>query len=140
MLPRATQYAIRAMVFLAAQPPGQLRGAQEISIAEHIPKPFLWKVLYKLQSKSLLRSFRGIGGGYELARPARSIYLNQVLSATGASPILHGCVLGFSECPQRKLCPVQPACAQLRKDVRKLFRQCTIADFAALPRNSGSRH
>ncbi|MCI0626445.1 MAG: Rrf2 family transcriptional regulator, partial [Acidobacteria bacterium] len=64
---RTAEYAIRAMAFLALQKPGKLTGAREISEAERIPIPFLWKILQLLTRRKLVRSFKGIRGGYELA-------------------------------------------------------------------------
>ena len=57
MISRPAAYAIRAMTFLAAQPPGKLAGAKEIAAAEHIPIPFLWKILGILAQRRLIRSF-----------------------------------------------------------------------------------
>src|SRR5258706_382394 len=71
MFPRSTQYAIRAMTFLAAQ--GRLCGAREIAEAEHIPMPFLWKILQKLAARKLIRSFRGVRGGCEMEKSQSSV-------------------------------------------------------------------
>lgn len=124
------------MIFLAVQPPGKLSGAHEIAAAQRLPKPFLWKVLHKLRRKKLVRSFKGVGGGYELARPARRIRLHEVLSATGATPVFPSCIFGFSDCPKPNLCPLQPACAKIRNDLQ-LMKQRTIADLARMPGKPG---
>jgi len=73
LLSRSSEYAVRAMTFLAMQPSGKLTGAKEIAEAENIPIPFLWKILQNLARRRLIRSFKGLRGGYELAMPADSI-------------------------------------------------------------------
>ena len=133
LLSRATQYAIRAMIFLALQPPGKLSGAQEIASTQHIPKPFLWKVLHRLQRKKLVRSFKGVGGGYELAQPAGQIRLNRVVAAFENKPIFQGCLFGLSQCSETAPCPMESGCVKLENEVLKLLRSTTIGDFAIRP-------
>lgn len=124
------------MIFLARQPPGKLSGAHEISTAQRLPKPFLWKVLRKLHRGNLIRAFRGIGGGYELACPARRIYLSDIFAAAGDGPSWQNCLFGFSECPKHKPCPLHSTCTRIRKDFQRIARQCTIADLAGIRGNS----
>ena len=82
MFSRSSGYAIQALTYLAAQPSGKLVGAREMATRLEIPMPFLWKILRKLSEKKLVRSFKGVRGGYELARPARAISVSEVLAAT----------------------------------------------------------
>ena len=72
---RPCSYAIRALTYLALQPTGKLSGAREIAESEDIPHAFLGKVLLPLCREHLLRSRKGIAGGYELAQPAQEINL-----------------------------------------------------------------
>jgi Rrf2 family transcriptional regulator, iron-sulfur cluster assembly transcription factor len=128
MLSRASGYGIRAMAFLAAQAPGKLSGAREISASERIPKPFLWKVLHKLERKKLIRSFKGLGGGYELAVPARQIRLTHILAALGTPLPTFDCLFGLPSC-EEKTCPAHPSCKVIANNVQKLFTRCTVADL-----------
>ena len=129
MLSHSTQYAIRAMTFLASQPPGKLSGAQAISKAQNIPKPFLWKVLHKLERKHLVRSFKGKGGGYELARPAGRIPLSEILNVAGL-PAFERCVLGLPKCTDRNPCELHRQWKEIRNDLRAMLRQNTVGDLA----------
>ena len=70
------------MTFLAMLPPGRLAGAREISMAEQIPMQFLWKILQTLARRKLIRSFRGLHGGYELARPSDTIKISMLVAAS----------------------------------------------------------
>ena len=62
-------YAIRAMVELAAAGGGPVK-AERISQAQEIPIKFLENIMSDLRNAGLVRSQRGIDGGYWLARPA----------------------------------------------------------------------
>ena len=73
-------YAIRAMVELAAAGDGPVKG-DRISQAQSIPIKFLENILVDLRNAGLVRSQRGADGGYWLARPASEISLAQVIRA-----------------------------------------------------------
>jgi Rrf2 family protein len=82
MFSRSTGYSIEALTYLAGQPSGKLTGAREISAAARVPMPFLSKLLRNLSRHKLLRSFKGVRGGYELARPAEKVTIGEILAAT----------------------------------------------------------
>ena len=127
---RPSEYAIRAMTFLAAQEPGTLTGARAISDAENIPMPFLWKILRTLTQRKLVRSFKGIRGGYELARPAKRITLNDVFLATDGADFRDACVLGLPECDEQNPCPLHDKWKQIRTEMVQLLDHTSLADLA----------
>jgi Rrf2 family protein len=131
---RSTEYAIRAMTFLAAQGPGKLAGAREISEAENIPMPFLWKILQMLTKRKLVRSFKGIRGGYELARPADGVRLNEIVSATDGTDFRESCVLGLPECDKGNPCPLHDQWKQIRAGMAEMLDQTSLADLAEIAR------
>lgn len=73
-------YALRAMVELAAAPPGPLK-SERIAAAQEIPQKFLENILLDLRHAGLVTSQRGAEGGYGLARPAAEISLADVIRA-----------------------------------------------------------
>src|SRR5580765_3310265 len=73
-------YAIRAMVELAAAGEGPVKG-DRLAQAQQIPIKFLENILVDLRNGGLVRSQRGQEGGYWLARPAAEIDLAQVIRA-----------------------------------------------------------
>ncbi len=130
MFTRSAEYAIRAMTYLALQPTGKLTGAKEISQAEQIPMPFLWKILQNLARRKLVRSFKGVGGGYVLARPAGNICVQDVLWATEDRSLTEGCVLGLAECSEEKPCPLHSSWKEIRNRLNVTLCQTTFADLA----------
>jgi Rrf2 family protein len=73
-------YAIRAMLELAAAPPGPVK-AEAVANAQHIPRNFLENILLDLRHAELVASQRGAEGGYRLARPAEQISVADVIRA-----------------------------------------------------------
>ena len=118
------------MTYLALQPTGKLTGAREISQAENIPMPFLWKILQNLARRKLVRSFKGVGGGYVLARPAEDICVQDVLRATEDHSLTQGCVLGLAECSEEKPCPLHNSWKEIRERLNLTLCQTTFADLA----------
>jgi Rrf2 family protein len=129
MFSRFTGYALKALAFLAQQPPGKLTGAREIAAATEIPIPFLWKVLRHLNRTKFVRSAKGVYGGYELARPAKQISLISVVEATQRqNPDLH-CMLGIVECDPSQPCPLHEPWSDIRDRVQSTLSKKTVADL-----------
>jgi Rrf2 family protein len=76
-----TDYAIRAAAELAAAPEGQWVKTESVSNAQDIPLPFLLNILAELRTAGLVRSRRGVDGGYQLARPATAVNVADVIRA-----------------------------------------------------------
>jgi Rrf2 family protein len=76
-----TDYAIRAAAELAAAPEGAWVKTEGVSVAQDIPLPFLLNILSELRTAGLVRSRRGVEGGYQLARPATDITVAAVIRA-----------------------------------------------------------
>jgi Rrf2 family protein len=132
MFSRPAEYAIRAMTFLALQPPGKLSGAREIARAEDVPIPFLWKILQNLARRRLIRSFKGLHGGYELASPAHEISVKDIVRAMDNSAAAEGCVLGLAECSEKNPCPLHESWKDIRGRLTEMMEQTTVADLAAV--------
>lgn len=138
MFSKSAEYAIRAMTFLAGQPSGKLTGAREISRAEKIPVPFLWKILQNLARRRLIRSFKGVRGGYELARPAEEISLGDIAEATDGGDRVTSCVLGLPECSDENPCPLHTPWKDIRGKLTDMMEQTSLADLADVVRKRGT--
>lgn len=130
MFSRSSGYALQALTYLAAQPSGRLAGAKEIATGLGIPMPFLWKILRRLSDKKLVRSFKGVHGGYELARPAKSIRVSEVLAAGRDGDQMGRCVLGLDKCDDHDPCPLHFQSKDWRKQMETRLQLTTLADLA----------
>jgi len=79
-------YSIKALLDLSLQPQYGPASVRAIAERQHIPAPYLEKLLIDLRRAGLVRSLRGVYGGYQLARPPHAISLRQILAAVGESP------------------------------------------------------
>lgn len=80
-LSRTNVYAIRAMLALARDESGAPMPCSEIAQTGGMPERFLLQILRTLVNRELLRSARGVVGGYRLARPAVEISLADIIDA-----------------------------------------------------------
>ena len=75
-------YACRALLSLTlhAGEPGPT-SVRDIADRTGLPQPYLEQILLALKGAGLVRSKRGVGGGYVLAKPAEDIKLSDIISA-----------------------------------------------------------
>jgi Rrf2 family protein len=73
-------YALRATIELAATGDGPVKG-ERIAQAQEIPLKFLENILGDLRHAGIVRSQRGVDGGYWLARPPQEITVADVVRA-----------------------------------------------------------
>jgi Rrf2 family transcriptional regulator, iron-sulfur cluster assembly transcription factor len=139
MFSRTAEYAIRAMTFLALQPAGKLSGAREIAQAENIPMQFLWKILQNLARRKLVRSFKGVRGGYQLARSGDDISVDDVVRAADESSTAQGCVLGLASCSEETPCPLHHTWKGIREQLVHMLEQTTVAELARVAAQNRQR-
>jgi Rrf2 family protein len=89
-LSRASEYALEALVAIAARETDAPVVSHTIAEERGLPEKFLGKVLLPLVNGRILLSLRGPNGGYRLAKPAREITLLEVIEA------VEGPVRGFA--------------------------------------------
>jgi len=130
MFSRPCSYAIRALAYLAAQPPGKLSGAKEISARENIPPSFLSKVLVQLRRGRLIRSYKGIGGGYELAQAPDKITLLSIVTCMDGDAPFRTCVLEDHDCATQGECLLHGPWGRFRDELRQFLERSTLAEVA----------
>src|ERR687884_2327145 len=74
-------YATRALLSLALHGSERPTSVKEIAERTNLPQPYLEQILLSVKGAGLVRSKRGVGGGYVLARPPDEITLAQIVTA-----------------------------------------------------------
>ena len=104
-LNKLTDYGIVLMAHVARSPEETPHTARSLARETRLPLPTVGKLLRQLSEHRLLSSHRGVNGGYNLAREARSISVAEIILA------LEG-PIGFTECSVVKgLCNTERSCA-----------------------------
>jgi Rrf2 family protein len=74
-------YAARALLSLALHGSELPTSVKEIAERTNLPQPYLEQILLQVKGAGIVRSKRGVGGGYVLARPPAEITLAEIVSA-----------------------------------------------------------
>ncbi|MFV0444036.1 MAG: Rrf2 family transcriptional regulator [Planctomycetaceae bacterium] len=103
MLPKTSEYALRAVACLAAASQTSL-SAETIAARTKVPRRYLHKVLQDLVQAELVLSRPGPGGGYSLLKSADDLTILDVVNAVAPLERIRHCPLGLSSHTQ--LCPL----------------------------------
>jgi Rrf2 family transcriptional regulator, iron-sulfur cluster assembly transcription factor len=76
-------YSVKALLDLSFQPEYGPASVKAIAERQDLPAPYLEKLLIEMRRAGLVRSIRGVQGGYQLARHPAQISLGQILEAVG---------------------------------------------------------
>jgi len=128
---RASDYAVRVMIHLAALPPTFTVRQSELSKATEVSGHFLSKVLQQLVRAHLIRSQRGSGGGYALAVPAASVSLLDVVEAMEGPLRLNQCIGEDPSCERRSWCPAHQVWAAAQAAIVNVLGGASVASLAA---------
>ncbi len=89
---RKSDYALRAMVYIAAWEEDKICSINEISDAEKVPREYLAKILKELSLQGLLHSYKGINGGYRLAKSREEITFLSIVEAMQGKIAVNDCI------------------------------------------------
>ena len=127
---RESDYGIRSVLYLARQPFKKICFVNEISEDYKIPRSFLAKILQKLVKAKIVRSYRGVKGGFSLARQPRDISVLNVLEAIDGKVTLNLCLTDKKLCSFSRHCPVSAVWATAQSKVVEVLSKSNFEDMA----------
>ncbi len=133
MFSKATEYAIRATIFIAQKSSEENKlGIAEISRAIDSPRSFTAKIMQLLtKDNKVVSSVRGPHGGFFLSAKAKKLPVRSILVAMGEEAILEKCVMGLKLCSEVQPCPMHAQYKVIKKELISLFTAKTIQELAA---------
>jgi Rrf2 family iron-sulfur cluster assembly transcriptional regulator len=132
-LTRRGDYAVRAMLALAAQGGDSPMSARRIAEQMAIPARFVPHVLADLVAAGLVTARTGRTGGYRLARPAAEISLLDVITAVEGDARRTACVLRGIPCGSDGYCAVHPVFMAAQDAMLETLAGATLADVPLDP-------
>jgi len=127
---RETDYAMRCILYLSAQP-DKVVMVDEVSREMATPKSFMAKILQKLVKAGVVKSFRGVKGGFQLNRQPKDINLLDVIEAIEGVVALNACAVDSSLCGFSDTCGVHTIWVKLRVEVNELLKKHNFAEIVA---------
>ena len=136
-LSKKAEYALRAVAAMSRAPVGTTFSVQEVAAGERVPLKVLEQILVVLKNSGILRSRRGVGGGYQLVIPPARIRLRDVIQpfdgpfmplscTTAATATKSGC-----ECGVPGGCALSKTFAVLQIFAEDWLAKTTVADVLA---------
>lgn len=126
VISQAVEYSLRAMALLAQHSESPLT-VQYLAAKGQIPGPYLAKLLQGLVRGGLVRSQRGVGGGYSLSRSPDEITMADVVNAIEPLQRIRSCPLGLPG--HIHLCPLHRRLDQTLALVEEAFQQTRLSDL-----------
>jgi Rrf2 family protein len=139
MLTKATEYAIRALVYIELRnSEGKRPGFKEIAREIDSPEPFTAKILQLLTRQGIIGSMKGRGGGFFFETEERSLSIYSVIVAMEGKKFFEKCGFGLKNCNASNPCPFHNEYKKIRDDFTKLVQSETIQSFAEKVKNGNA--
>jgi Rrf2 family protein len=127
---KAEEYGIIGMIHLARQPRGAVVSLSEISKIENIPDKFLAKIFQNLTKSDLVKSHRGVRGGFSLAKTPRKITMGEIIRSVQGEEDPMKCVLKHHVCDKVAACPIRKAVLDANKQMFAVYNRHSLKELA----------
>ena len=123
------RYGLRILIDLATHDPEKPRMLKDIAESQQISEKYLSRLVIDLRRAGLIRSVRGVKGGFHLAKLPEEITLLKVLETMEGPLSVVDCVQSPEKCKRQTLCPARSIWKKLNDDIRGLTSQITLDDI-----------
>jgi len=129
VITRATEYAVRTVIFLAQQPKDDIVLKKDICRTQDVTPAFLTKILQPLIKVGIVSSQRGVGGGFLLAKDPSEITMLDILQAEEGQLKLNHCLVDTNVCHRDAYCSAHEVWYKAQNEMAKVLREKSIADL-----------
>ena len=123
------RYGLRILIDLATHDPGKPRMLKDIAASQQISEKYISRLVIDLRRAKLIRSVRGVNGGFHLAKKPEVITLLQILETMEGPISVVDCVRSPEKCTRQQLCPARTIWAELNEGIRSLTEKITLEDI-----------
>ncbi|HEY5079667.1 MAG TPA: Rrf2 family transcriptional regulator [Opitutaceae bacterium] len=137
-LSKKGEYALRSLINLgiAAEMKRKLVQVSELAASEQLPVKFLEQILHTLKDAGIVESQRGKFGGYRLGKPARKIFIGEVVRLIDGPLAPIGCVSQTAykpcTCPDEVHCGLRMLMVDVRNAIAGILDRYTLADVVEI--------
>lgn len=127
---KASEYALLASIYLSKQK--QAQDVEKMAAELELSKAFLAKVLQLLAKDGILKSFKGAGGGFILAKNPEQITLDSIIQSAEKRKVkVFDCSDGKAPCSAQKAgkCQALPMFVALQGKVDDFLSTMSLADL-----------
>ncbi len=124
---KAEEYGIKGVLFLAEKAKNSVTPLSEISEAKNIPEKFLAKIFQSLSRTGIVRSHRGVRGGFTLSRNPEEISIKEVLEAIQGPYHLMKCINDTDICEESNRCAIRDMLIKAENKMNEVFESHSLA-------------
>ncbi|MCD6527088.1 MAG: Rrf2 family transcriptional regulator [Desulfuromonas sp.] len=129
VITRATEYAVRAILYMAKFPQGEIVLKKDICRTQDVTPAFLTKIFQPLVKAEIIGSQRGVGGGFYLRHAPEDITLYDIFKAEEDPLYINKCLVEEGSCERDRFCAVHAAWKEVRES---MIQQLSEYNFARL--------
>lgn len=126
---KMTDYATVVLAHMARSPQ-QVFTTAELAAQTRVAPPTVSKLLKALGRESLVDSYRGAHGGYQLARPPEAISVADVIQAIEGPVSITECTSADSRCELESICSVGSNWQKINRAIQGALEELTLAKLA----------
>lgn len=127
LISRTSEYALRVIIWLL-QDPSLSQTTRQIAAGTRTPPDYVSKVLQALTRAGLIRSQRGLRGGFKLACDPAEVTVLDVINAVDPLQRIHACPLGL-KAHAKELCPLHCGLNDAAEQIETTFAATKLAEL-----------
>lgn len=127
---RAGEYGVLGLLALSRRPVGEVAMIDVVAAEEEVPVSFLGKIFQSLARAGIVKSARGSGGGFALARDPAEITVLQVIEAIEGPIALQRCLDEDAGCENITGCALCGLLTEAQDRVKEVFQATTLRELA----------
>jgi len=128
-LKRKGEYGILGVTYIAQQEK-DIVYTREVAESWELPESFLAKIFQRLSKNGILNSYKGVRGGFSLAKSPEEITLKEILDIVQGPTTIGWCEVDNEKCNRFKNCSLSKVLDKVRDNMKNIFENTTIADIA----------
>ena len=125
------RYGLRILMDLALHQSEKPRLIRDIAKSQQISEKYISRLVIALRKAGMVRSVRGVNGGFYLAMKPEDITLLNVIEVMEGPLSIVDCVSKPKCCVHSKDCAPREIWCKLNADIRDLMSGITLADVLA---------
>lgn len=126
---KAEEYGVLGVLYLSDKDFGSITPLSEIAEAKDIPEKFLAKIFQSLSRAGIVRSHRGVRGGFSLAKTPNEVTVKEVLESIHGPYHLMKCTTNAEVCTNAETCSLRTLLIIAEKQLIQIFDDHTLADL-----------
>lgn len=131
-LNQATDYAFRMVLYMSLLPFETKITGSELAKTLNIPERFLLKIMRNLTKEHIMKSYRGVDGGFALYRHPREISLLDIVEAVEGPAYMQRCLYDPYSCTRgcEGVCSVRDAFGSIQESVLTQMKEVNFETLA----------